>query len=149
METVRTEVSLLAAVEDNLTESQRTTVREQRRKVAHAEMAMEGTSTKANRATAKPADPVDQAVSGAGISLTAEQEAMADKIQEKYAGHLRSLNRDIQGIHNRLVSLEADKLVEIEKLLTKEQLAQLRAERQQTTAEQKVTATDNASKKAE
>ena len=84
-----------------------------------------------------------------GISLTSEQETMADKIQEKYAGHLRSLNRDIQGIHNRLVSLDADKLVEIEKLLTKEQLAQLRAERQQTTAEQKVTATDNASKKAE
>jgi hypothetical protein len=36
------------------------------------------------------------------------------------------LNRDIQGLHTRLVSLEADKLVEIEKVLSKEQLAELR-----------------------
>jgi hypothetical protein len=149
METVRAEVSLLAAVEDNLTEPQRTNVRGQRRKVAHAEMVLEGTHTKPNQAKAKPADPVEQVVTGAGISLTHEQEAMADKIQEKYAGHLRSLNRDIQGIHNRLVSLDADKLVELEKLLTKEQLAQLRAGRQTTTAEQKVTATEKKPTKTE
>jgi hypothetical protein len=73
---------------------------------------------------------VEQAVEGAIISLTPEQEAAADQIQEKYVGRLRSLNRDIQGIHTRLVSLEADKIVELEKLLTPEQLAQLREARQ-------------------
>ena len=146
LETVRTEVSLLAAVEDNLTESQRMKVRDQRRKMAHAEKALEGTNSKPNQATSKPADPAEQVVEGAGISLTDEQEAAGDKIHHQYVGHLRSLNRDIQGIHNRLVSLEADKLVELEKLLTKEQLMQLREHRQTMTNAQKVTATDKASK---
>ena len=149
METVRTEVSLLAAVEDNLTESQRTIVRGQRRKMAHTELAMQGTASKLNQATAKATDPVDQAVSGAGITLSSEQEAMADKIQEKHASHLRSLNRDIQGIHNRLVSLEADKHVELEKLLTKEQLVQLREERLTMAAGQKVTAAEKSAKRTE
>lgn len=145
METVRTEVALLAAIEDNLTESQRTKVRDQRRKVARAEKALEGTSSKPNQATAKPADTVEQEVAGASITLTPEQEAAADQIQQKYVGHLRSLNRDIQGIHTRLVSLEADKLVELEKLLTHEQLAQLREARQMMSAASKLTATDNSS----
>ena len=144
METVRTEVSLLAAVEDHLTEAQQTKVRDERRKVAHAEKSLEGTDTKPNKATAKPVDPVEQEVAGVGISLTSEQEAAADKIHHQYVGHLRSLNRDIQGIHTRLVSLEADKLVELEKLLTKEQLTQLREHRQTMGNAQKVTATDKA-----
>ena len=139
METVRTEVMLLAAIEDNLTEPQRTQVHAQRRKVAHAEKALEGTNSKPNQATAKPADAAEQAT--AGISLTSEQEAAADKIHEKYMGQLRSLNRDIQGLHTRLVSLEADKLVEIEKILTKEQIAQLRESRLNVPAGAKVTST--------
>lgn len=149
METVRTEVSLLAAIEDNLTEAQRTKVRDQRRRVAHAEKAMEGTTVTANQATAKPADPVEQAVEGAIISLTPEQEAAADTVQQKYLGHLRSLNRDIQGIHTRLVSLEADKLVELEKMLTQEQLAQLREARQKMTGTPKLTSTEKASAKTD
>jgi hypothetical protein len=144
IETVRTEVELLAAIEDNLTEQQRTQVRDQRRKVAHAEIALEGTNSKPSRATAKPADAAEQAAAGVGISLTDEQEATADKIQEKYVGRLRSLNRDIQGLHTRLVSLEADKLVELEKILTKEQLAQLREGRQNVSGAPKVTASDKA-----
>jgi len=143
METVRTEVALLAAIEDNLTESQRTQVRDQRRKVAHAEQTLEGTDSKPNKATAKPADAAEQAT--AGISLTDEQEAAADMIHQKYVGHLRSLNRDIQGLHTRLVSLEADKLVELEKLLTKEQLAQLREGRLSVTGTPKITSSDKAS----
>jgi len=139
METVRTEVALLAAIEDNLTEPQRTQVRNERRKVAHAEKALEGTNSKPNKATAKPDDAAEQAT--AGISLTDEQEAAADQIHQKYVGHLRSLNRDIQGLHTRLVSLEADKLVELEKMLTKEQLAQLREGRQSVTGTPKITAT--------
>lgn len=144
LETVRTEVSLLAAIEDNLTEAQRTKVRDQRRKVAHAEKHLQGTSSEPNQAIAKPADPVEQEVAGADISLTPEQEDAADKIQQKYVGHLRSLNRDIQGLHTRLVSLEADKLVELEKLLTPEQLAQLREARQMATGVPKQTAANKA-----
>jgi hypothetical protein len=149
METVRTEVALLAAIEDNLTEPQRTQVRDERRKVAHAEQALEGTKTKPNKATAKPADAIEQEIAGAGITLSAEQESAADMIHQKYIGHLRSLNRDIQGLHTRLVSLEADKLVELEKMLTKEQLAQLREGRQSVTGAPKITATDKASKTTE
>jgi hypothetical protein len=143
--TVQIEVSLLAAIEDNLTEAQRTKVREQRRKVAHSEKQLEGTSAKHNQATAKPTDPVEQEVAGADISLTPEQEDAADKIQQKYVGRLRSLNRDVQGLHTRLVSLEADKLVELEKLLTPEQLAQLREARQMLTGVPNVTTGDKVS----
>jgi hypothetical protein len=143
METVRLEVALLSAIEDNLTEPQRTTVRAERRRVANAEKAMEGTKAKVNQAKEEPASPAEQAVSGAGIVLTPEQEDAADKVHEKYSGHLRSLNRDIQGIHNRLVSLEADKFVELEKLLTKEQLAELREHRQSIAAARKITAADS------
>ena len=139
LETVRTDVSLLAAIEDNLTEAQRTKVRDQRRKVAHAEKQLAGTNSKPNQATAKPADPVEQAVDSDEISLTPEQENAADNIQQKYVSRLRSLNRDIQGLHTRLVSLEADKLVELEKLLTPEQLAQLREARQNMTGVPKLT----------
>jgi hypothetical protein len=145
METVRTEVALLAAIEDNLTEPQRAQVRDERRKVAHAEQALEGTKTKPNKATAKPADPVEQEIAGAGITLSSEQEAAADMIHQKYIGHLRSLNRDIQGLHTRLVSLEADKLVELEKMLTKEQLAQLREGRQSASGAPKISAADKTS----
>ena len=61
---------------------------------------------------------------------------------------LRSLNRDIQGLHTRLVSLEADKLVEIEKVLTKDQLAQLREHRQSAPAVPKVAAAGTSKSKA-
>ena len=142
MATIRTECMLLAAVEDRLTEAQRTAVHGQRREVAHAEKALEGTNAAANQSTEKPADAVEQVVEGAGITLTPEQETAAEKIQQNYASHLRSLNRDIAGLHNRLVSLEADKLVELEKVLTKTQMAQLRESRQMTTGAPKVTAID-------
>lgn len=146
METVRTEVGLLAAIEDTLTEPQRTKVRDQRRRMAHAEKALEGTSSKPNQATAEPADAAEQVIADAGISLTDEQEAVADKIQNKYASRLRSLNRDIQGLHTRVVSLEADKLVELEKVLTKEQLVQLREGRESAAIPPKVTAIEKTSK---
>ena len=70
--------------------------------------------------------------------LTPEQELAADKLQQKYLSHLRSLNRDIQGLHTRLVSLEADKLVELENVLTKEQLSQLHEFRQNAPVASKV-----------
>lgn len=137
MQAVATESLLLAAIEDGLTEPQRQQVRDQRRMTAKHEKAMAGTNTKPNQATAtpneettKPATSAEQSLAVVEVSLTDEQEAAAEKIQDKYRSQLRSVNRDIQGLHTRLVALECDKLVEIEKLLTPEQLAQLRETRQ-------------------
>jgi hypothetical protein len=125
LETIRMEATLLSAIEDNLTEPQRQQVRDQRRRVAQHEKAIAGTHVKAKQETVKPVSAVEQDLAIVGVSLTPAQEAMADAIQEKYLSRLRALNRGIQGLHNRLVSLEADKLVEIEKVLTKDQLKQL------------------------
>lgn len=130
METVRTEALLLSAIEDNLTEAQQQQVREQRRKVALRERLLTGTKAAPNRATDKPESAVEEQLAIVGVSLTPEQESAADRIQERYLSRLRSLNRDIDGFHTRLVSLEADKFVEIEKVLTKDQLQELREIRQ-------------------
>ena len=125
LETIRTEAILLSAIEDNLTEPQRQQVRDQRRRVARHEKALAGTNVKAKQETAKPVSAVEKELEIVGVPMTPEQEAAADAVQEKYLSRLRSLNRGIQGLHNRLVSLEADKFVEIEKVLTKDQLKQL------------------------
>ena len=148
-DTIRMETVLLAAIEDNLTDAQRTQVREQRRKAAQHEKSLAGTNTKPNQATTPPASAVDESNAVVGVSLTPEQEAAADKLQEKYLSRLRSLNRDIQGLHTRLVSLEADKLVEIEKVLTKDQLKQLREIRQNAPAVLKAEANKSAATKTE
>lgn len=130
------ESHLLAAIEDNLTEPQRKQVREERRKTARHEKAIEGSGVRPNQApvvegeaTEKPANAGEESIASLGVSLTDEQEAAADKVQEAYRAQLRSLTRDIQGLHTRLVSLEADKLVAMEAVLSKEQLAQLRLNR--------------------
>lgn len=140
MKAVRLETALMAAIEDSLTEPQRQQVRDQRRRTAQHEKTVAGTNGKANQAAVKPneettkpsnaGDAAEEGIAAAGVSLTDEQEMAADKVQEKYRSQLRSLNRDIQGLHTRLVSLEADKLTEIEKVLTKDQLSQLRTHRQ-------------------
>ena len=130
MQTIALESSLLAAIEDHLTEAQRQQVRNLRHKTAHSEQAAQATNEKPNQAKIKPTSAVDDELAGVGVTLTSEQEAAADTVHEKYRSSLRSLNRDIQGLHIRLVSLEADKLVAIEKILTKDQLAQLRLHRQ-------------------
>jgi hypothetical protein len=125
LETIRTEATLLSAIEDNLTPAQRQQVRDQRRRVAQHEKAIAGTSAQAKHETAKPATAVEDELAIVGVPLTPEQEDAANAVQEKYLSRLRSLNRRIQGLHNRLVSLEADKFAEIEKVLTKDQLEQL------------------------
>jgi hypothetical protein len=130
LEAVRTESLLLTAIEDNLTEAQRKHVRDQRRRTAQREKSLASTDVKPNQATANPANAVEEVITIVGVTLTAEQEAAADQVQEKYLSHLRSLNRDILGLHTRLVSLEADKIVELENVLNKDQLEQLREIRQ-------------------
>jgi hypothetical protein len=149
MQAIAMESSLLAAIEDNFTEAQRQQVRDRRHKTAHTEKDAQATNEKPNQATAKPASAVEDDIAGVGITLTSEQEVAADKVQEKYRSTLRSLNRDIQGLHIRLVSLEADKLVAMEKILTKDQLAQLRLHRQNAPDAPKVLIGQNASTKAE
>jgi hypothetical protein len=130
METIETEALLLAAIEDNLTDAQRTLVREQRRETAKHQKSVTGTNGKPNQAIQKPASAVELEIAIVGVSLTEKQEAAAERLQEKCLGRLRSMNRDIHGLHLQLVSLEADKLVAIEKVLTQEQLQQLREIRQ-------------------
>jgi hypothetical protein len=112
-QTVKIEAVLLTAIEDNLTETQRSQARDLRRKTAQSE---------GSPATASTTTP---------ITLTAEQEAAADKVNAKYLSRLRVLNRDITSLHNRLVSLEADKIVEIEKILIRPQLQKLSEIRQE------------------
>ena len=130
MQTIALESTLMAAVEDTLTEQQRTKIRQQRRKMAQHEKLAASAPEEVKSATPKAIEGVGDELDASGVSLTEEQEELADKIQEKYRPRLRSLNRDIQGLHARLLSLEADKLVSIEKVLTKEQLTQLREIRQ-------------------
>ncbi len=156
MQAICMETALMAAIEDNLTEAQRQQVRNQRRVTAQHEKAMAATSTKVNQAkvkpneeTTKPVDAAEEGIAAAGISLTDEQETAADRVQEKYRSQLRSLNRDIQGLHTRLVSLEADKLTEIEKVLTKDQLSQLRINRQNAPVAPKVASSQAEPTKAE
>ena len=155
MQTIRMESSMLAAIEDSLTDAQRKQVRDLRRKTAKHEQATASTETKPNQAEAKPNEDTtkppttaEAGLAAVGVSLTDEQEAAADKVQEKYRAPLRSLNRDIEGLHTRLVSLEADKLVEIEKVLTKEQIAQLRMHRQNAPASHKMTLSKSESPKS-
>jgi hypothetical protein len=112
-QTVKIEAVLLTAIEDNLTDNQRNQARDLRRKTAQSD--------------ASPAS----AAAIPSITLTAEQEAAADKVNAKYLSRLRLLNRDITTLHNRLVSLEADRIVEIEKILTKPQLQKLSEIRQE------------------
>jgi hypothetical protein len=87
MQAVSMETTLLAAIEDNLTESQRKQVHDQRRKMAQHEKVIAATSTKVNQATAtpneettKPATAAEEGLATVGVSLTDAQEATAEKI---------------------------------------------------------------------
>lgn len=140
LQAIRTEALLLAAIEDNFTEAQRQQVRDQRRKTAQHQKTLASTDVKPNQATTRPASAVEDAIGIVGVALTPEQEEAADMLQHRYLSQLRSLNRDIEGLHTRLVSLEADKLVQIENVLTSEQLLQLREVRQNAPAAAKVAA---------
>lgn len=141
MQEVRTEAMLLTAIEDHLTQPQRSQIRDERRQTAQHKKSEASTDRKPNQAAEKAAGASDVTTALAAITLTDEQEAAADQLHQKCHSQLRSLNRDIDGLHTRLVSLEADKFVEIEKVLTPEQLQQLRDTRQQTPFAAKVSAT--------
>jgi hypothetical protein len=144
LETVETEAALLTSVEDILSEQQRENIRNERRKAAHSDKdtdksdaAKSDDKSKAvasnDTKSGKPAvvvEEIDEITFNNGITLTVDQEVIADRITTKHMAHLRALHRRVHSIHNRLIALETDKIVELEKLLTKEQLSQLRQDRQ-------------------
>lgn len=147
MQTIRLESSMLAGIEDQLTDTQRQKIRDHRRRTArHVKVvtsaserttekpnaAAKSDSTNANfgQAIDKPGENLDVDLANVGVSLTAAQEAHADKIHQKYRVHFKPLNREIHSLHNRLIALESEKLAEIEQVLTKDQLEQLRSNRQ-------------------
>jgi len=111
-------------------------IRDHRRITAQHQKALSGrtdvavNTEKANTSSDQTADVVKEELSGVGVTLTTEQQATAEKVQHQYRLPLRSLNREIHGLHERLLALEADKLVAIENVLTKDQLSQLRTNRQ-------------------
>lgn len=147
LETVETEAALLTSVEEILSEHQRESIRNERRKAAHSDDDTDKVGTaktdEKNKATASNdsksnkspviAEEIDEITFNNGVTLTVDQEVIADRITNKHMAHLRALHRRIHMIHNRLIALETDKIVELEKLLTKEQLTQLRQDRQAAT----------------
>jgi hypothetical protein len=130
MDAIRTEAMLQCAIEDHLTDAQRTQVQEQRRRVAQRQSSLTGTPSTANEANGGLQSPDEEHHGLAGVVLTSEQESAADAVEDTYRTCLRSHNRDIANLHARLLSLEADKFVEIEMVLTQDQLKQLRKIRQ-------------------
>jgi len=136
MRTITMEAAMLAAIEDSFTDTQRQKIRDHRRITAQHQKALSGrtdvavNTEKANTSSDQTADVVKEELSGVGVTLTTEQQATAEKVQHQYRLPLRSLNREIHGLHERLLALEADKLVAIENVLTKDQLSQLRTNRQ-------------------
>jgi hypothetical protein len=158
LEAVGMEASMLAAIEENFNDTQRKHIHKQRHKRAMSGKSAskddkneKGTiktdagNVKKATGTAKSNeekgddddddDVVVEEVVIVGVSLTPDQQAAADNVHSKYFDRLRTLDRDIEHLHSRLVALETEKLVKIEKVLTKDQLAQLRKHHQTSQAE--------------
>lgn len=157
MASVQTEALLASAIEDHLSDAQRKQVRDMRQKSMqqHRVTFERGDNRQSNGSAentqkdspsangssdqAPPQakqDPVTTETSPGqpdltvfGVALTSEQIAAADQIQERYMMELRKQNREIDSLHLQLVCLEAQKLEEIEQVLTADQLRQLRERR--------------------
>lgn len=126
------EAMLLVAIEDGLSEAQRTHVRKQRtnlHKKPAADIPAKG-AAKADGDDAKPAE-ADEELVVIGIALSPEQRLQADKVHDSYTEQLEHWRERVRTLHARLVALEADKVVSIEHVLTKEQLTRLRELRKQ------------------
>ena len=135
--TLALESNLLAAIEDTLSDSQRAAVRSKRTRTARSGRESDVRSDRkgvpeqrANADDQKPGIVVEEDLMIVGVTLSPEQERAADRIHAGYFVPLRDAKRDIHRLHARLISLEFEKLAEIEKLLSAEQLAQLRKDRQ-------------------
>jgi hypothetical protein len=142
LDTIALEANMLAAVEDKLDDSQRTHIRKHRARTAHGSAAderKEDTDRRQGRREVRSdqRDPEPRAaveeVLIAGVTLKPEQERAADAVYAAYFERLRNGKREIHQLHNRILSLESEKLADIEQLLTKEQSTQLRQDRQAAT----------------
>jgi len=163
MQTIQLETSMLSAIEDHLSETQRQNIREHRRKTASYERVTARTTekpksnsnerprtdTSADRVKDKAAGEVDVETPHVGVALTRDQEGVVDRIHMKYRPQLRSMNREIHHLHNRLLSLETEKMAEIEQVLTKDQLNQLRSDRENAPDTTKITRSGDSATKTE
>lgn len=154
-EAIGIEAAMLAAMEENLTDGQKKRVHEQRSKAAKGEKSDEsgersndqgaqgaGAQSTAGQAAASGAkqnrpqannqsntasnNPAEEEVVIIGVSLSSDQQAAADKIHRQFFDRLQAVGQDLGRLHARLVALETEKIVNVEKVLTKDQLAQLR-----------------------
>jgi hypothetical protein len=116
-QTLKAEAFLLTAIEDGFTDTQRKQAQDLRRKTTTPVSTPASDSAKAP-ATGDKATPT-------GVALTPEQIAAVGKLQEKYHIHLGPMSRDIQACHGRLLAIEMEKFIDIEKLLTPEQVKML------------------------
>jgi len=116
--TLKAEAVLLAAIEDSFTDAQRQQAQEERRK----RLASSAAAAPASTAGANTPDPsAKDEKAPPGVQLTSEQVASMGKLQEKYHVQLAPLTRHIQICHARMLAIEMDKFLEIQKVLTKEQ----------------------------
>jgi len=160
-EAIEIEASMMAAIEENLTEAQRKHIRNQRERIARRhnrherrhesarnesdksdktdttrnETAKSDTNKSEKSDTNKndsnnQNDVVVEEITIVGVNLSPDQESTAEELRGSYSRRLHKLNRRISELHAQLVSMEVERLLKIEDILTKEQRQQLRKEHQ-------------------
>jgi hypothetical protein len=122
--TLKAESILLAAIEDGFTDAQRQQAHQERGKAIAAQTAPAQVTNQVAKSPATAATPTSD-TPPTGVALNAEQVAAAGKLQEKYHLHLGPLARDIQSCHNRMLAIEMEKFLEIQKVLTPGQKTKL------------------------
>lgn len=139
-ETVEIEASMLATIEEHLTDTQRKQIHNHRERVSHRRHHHARHNTDAAIGNRKDADrtdqnknPVVEEVTVVGILLSPEQESVAEEVRETYFDRLHKLHGELATLHSRLIAMETERLVKIEDVLTKEQRETLRKEHQKTT----------------
>ncbi len=130
---LRLEASMLAAIEEHFTDAQRKELRQQRQRVAHHHKHHDGKS-KVKVTTEAPRNEVVEETLIIGIQLTPQQQEKTHSVRRNFADRLSSLNDEIDRLQAKLVSLETEKLLDIEEVLTKEQREQLRKDHQSLTS---------------
>jgi hypothetical protein len=124
---IRMEASMLARIEEHFNDAQRKHVRDQRRRTAHHRRHDGKTNVKVN------SNAPEEEIVIIGITLTPQQQEKADGIRRNYNDRLGSLNDNIERLQAKMLSLETEKLLEIEDVLTKEQRDQLRKDHEKLT----------------
>ncbi len=125
---------MLAAIEDGLSDSQRQRLRQQRQRTSRQdEKEDSGSDTRSSRDNSQQ-DGVEEEIFIFGITLSPEQQQSSQTTRAAYIDRLRETDQAIEALHARMISLEIDKLLEIEKVLSKEQREQLRKDHQSLTS---------------